>query len=210
MKRRVLNGFAVLMLSAGVAFFQGRASAGNLPGHSVKVIPRVSNPIPPSSRPVSNNTRYVSPTTGHESRSTDAARVQNHTSETRNETRDQSRMTTRQRTESASATGERGNDAVCTNGNPKLIGVRCSANSECSWGARCVGQPARCANTGSPCLSNAQCMVPGVCSSGGVSSVSNRRGGTPARSVPVSRDGIASRIPTTASGRGVNHGVPSR
>jgi hypothetical protein len=202
MKRRVLNGFAVLILSAGVAFFQGRASAGNLPGDSVKVIPRVSNPMPSSSRPVSSDTRYESPTT--ESRSTDAARLRNHTSETRNETRDQ-----RQRTESASATGDRGNDAVCRSGNPKLIGVRCSANSECSWGARCVGQPARCANTGSPCLSSAQCMVPGVCSSGGLSSVSNRHGGTPARSVPVSRDRVASRISTTASGgRGVT--VPSR
>jgi hypothetical protein len=209
MKRRALNGFAVLILSSGVAFFLGRASAGNLPGDSVKVIPRVSNTMPSSSRPASNNTRYESPPTGYESRSTDAARVQNHTSETRNETRDQSRMTTRQRTESASATGDRGNDAVCRSGNPKLIGVRCSANSQCNWGARCVGQPARCANTGSPCLSNAQCMVPGVCSSGGSSSVSNRRGGTPTRSVPVSHDRVASRIPTTAGGgRGV--AVPSR
>jgi hypothetical protein len=199
MKRRAFNGFAVLILSAGVAFFHGSASAGHLPGDSVKVIPRVPNTVPSSSRPVSNNTRY-------ESRSTDAARVQNHTSETRNGTRDQSRMTTRQRTESASATGDQRNDAVCTSGNPKLIGVRCSANSECNWGARCVGQPARCANTGSPCLSSAQCMVPGVCSSGGLSGVSNRRGGTPTRSVPVSRNGVASRIPTTASG---GRGVPA-
>jgi hypothetical protein len=201
MNRRVVNGFAVLIFSAGVGFFQGSASAGNLPGDSVKVIPRISNTVPSSSRSVPNNTRY-------ESRSTDAARVQNHTSETRNGTRDQSRMTRRQRTESASGTGDRRNDAVCTSGNPKLIGVRCSANSECSWGARCVGQPARCANTGSPCLSSAQCMVPGVCSSGGLSSVSNRREGTPARSVPVSRNGVASRIPTRSSGRGVT--VPSR
>ena len=209
MKRRVLNAFAVLIISAGVAFLLGRANAGNLPGDSVRVIPRVSNTVPTSSRPVSNNTPYLGPTTGYESRSTDAARVQNHTSEPRSETRDQSRVTTRQRTESASATGDRRNDDVCTSGNPKLIGVRCSASSECSWGARCVGQPARCANTGSPCLSSAQCMVPGVCSSGGVSSVSNRHGGTPARSVPVSRDGVASRIPTTASGgRGVT--LPSR
>jgi hypothetical protein len=209
MKRRVPNGFAVLILFTGVAFFEGRAGAGHLPGDSVKVIPRVSNSVPSSSRPVTNNSRYESRTTGYESRSTDAARVHNHTSETRNEMRDQSRMTTRQRTESASATGDRGKDAVCTSGNPKLIGLGCSANSECSWGARCVGQPARCANTGSPCLSNAQCMVPGVCSSGGLTGVSNRRGGTPARSVPVSRDGVASRSRTTASGgRGVN--IPSR
>jgi hypothetical protein len=204
MKRRVPNGLAVLIFSAGLGFFQGSASAGNLPGESVKVIPRVSNSRPSSSRPVSNNTRY-------ESRSTDAARVRNQTSETRNGTHDQSRMTTRQQSGSASTTGNRHDDAVCTSGNPKLIGVRCSASSECNWGARCVGQPARCANTGTPCLSSAQCMVPGVCSSGGVSSVSNHRGGTSARPVPVSRDHAASRIPAAASGgRTVNPVVPSR
>jgi len=211
MRHPVLNGFAVMILSAGVAFFQGSASAGHLPGESVQVIPRVSNTPPSSSRPVSNNTRYQGRTTGYESRTTDAGRVQTHTGETRNGTRDQSRMTTQQRTESASTTGDRHNDAVCTSGNPKLIGMRCSANSECNWGARCVGQPARCANTGSPCLSSAQCMVPGVCSSGGPGIVSNRRGATPARSVPGSREGLASRIPPTANGgRGVTVGVPSR
>ena len=209
MKGRVLNGFAVLILCAGVAFFRGSASAGNLSGGSVKVIPRVSNTAPSSSRPVSNNPRYENGPTGYASHSADAARIQNHTSETRNATREQSRMTTRQGTESASVTGDRHNDGVCTSGNPKFIGVRCSANSECNWGARCVGQPARCANTGSPCVSNAQCMVPGVCSSGGLSSVSNRHGGTPAHAVPVSRNGVAGRIPATASGgRGVT--VPSR
>src|SRR5262249_21243678 len=100
MKRRVLNGFAVLLLSAGIALFRGSASAGHLPGGSVKVIPRASNPMPSSSRPVSNNTRYGS-------RSTDPARVQDHTTETRNGTRNQSRQTTRQRTESTSGASER-------------------------------------------------------------------------------------------------------
>lgn len=204
MNRRVLNGFAVLILSAGVAFFQGSANAGHLPGASVQVIPRVSKPAPYSSRPGSNTTRY-------ESRAADTAREQNHTSQTRHGTHDQSRPRPQQRAEDASATGDRHEDAVCTSGNPKLIGVRCSENSQCSWGARCVGQPARCANTGAPCLSNTQCMVPGVCSSGGLSSVSNRRGGTSARPVPGSHGGVASRIPTTASGgRGVHPGVPSR
>jgi hypothetical protein len=204
MKRRVLTGLVVLILSAGVGFSQGGASAGSLPGDSVKVIPRVSNTLPSSSRPVSNNSRY-------ESRSTDAARVRNPTSETRSGTHNQSRMTTREHTGSASATGDRHDDAVCTSGNPKLIGVRCSANSECDWGARCVGQPSRCANTGTPCLSGAQCMVPGVCSSGGLGRASNRRGGTPAGSVPVSRDHVASRIPATANGgRAIAPGVPSR
>jgi hypothetical protein len=209
MKGRVLNSFAVLTFSAGVAFFQGNAGAGHIPGDSVKVIPRVSNTVPSSSRSVSNNPRYESGPASYKSHSADAARVQNHTSETRNATRDQSRMTTRQRTESALVTGDRHDDAVCTSGNPKLIGVRCSSNSECNWGARCVGQPARCANTGAPCVSNAQCMMPGVCSSGGLGRVSNRHGGTPARAVPVSRGGVANRTPTTVSGgRGVT--VPSR
>jgi len=202
MKRRVFKGLAVLMVSAGLGFFQGSANAGNRPGDSVKVIPRVSNPPPSYSHPVSNNTRY-------ESRSTDAARVRYHTSETRNATRDQSRMTTRQ--QSASATDNRHDDAVCTSGNPKLFGVRCSENSECNWGARCVGQPSRCANTGTPCLSSAQCMVPGVCSSGGLSSVSNRHGGSPARPVPVSHNHNAGRLPAPASGgRATNPGVSSR
>src|SRR5262245_39618040 len=185
MKCRVLNGFGVLILSAGVALFHASASAGHLPGEPVKVIPRVSNPVPSSSRPVPSNTRYGSRTTdpartqNHTSetrngtrdqsrqttrqRTDDPAHAQNRTSETRNGTRDQSRQTTRQRTENAS-TSERHGDAVCTSGNPKLIGVRCSANSECNWGARCVGLPTRCANTGAPCLSSEQCMVPGVCS----------------------------------------------
>jgi hypothetical protein len=204
MKRRVLNGLAVVILSAGVAFFHGSASAGNLPGDSVRVIPRVSNPVPSSSRPVSNNT-------GYEGRTPDTARVQDHhTGATPDGTRDPSRLATRQRTEGASAAGDRGDDEVCTSGNPKLIGARCSANSECSWGARCVGQPARCANTGAPCLSSAQCMVPGVCS-GDLKGVSNRGGSTTARTVPVSHTGGGIRIPTTASGgRGVNPGVSSR
>jgi len=201
MKRLVLNGFAVLILAAA-GFFQGHANAGNLPGDSVKVIPRVSNPVPPPSRPASNPTRY-------EGRSTDEGRVQSHTSETRNGT--DSGLTTRQRTEGASGAGDRHEDGVCTSGNPKLLGVHCSASSQCSWGARCVGQPARCANTGTPCVSSAQCMVQGVCSSGGLSSVSNHRGGTSARPVPVSRDRVANRTPTTVSGgRGVNPVVPSR
>jgi len=208
MKRRVLNGFAVLILSAGVAFFQGSASAGHLPGDSVQVIPRVSNPVPSSSRPVSPNPRYGNGPTGYRSHGADPARVQNHASETRNGTHDQSRMTPREQTRSGSATDDRPDDGVCTSGNPKLIGVRCSASSECSWGARCVGQPARCANTGTPCLSSAQCMVPGVCSSGDLSGVSNRRGGTPAHS--GSRDHAATRLPVTVSGGRVNPGVSSR
>jgi hypothetical protein len=203
MKRRVLKGLAVVILSAGLAFFHGSASAGNLPGESVRVIPRVSNPVPSSSRPVSNNT-------GYKDRTPDTARMQNHTSATRNGTRDQSSMPTRQRTEGASTAGDRGDDAVCTSGNPKLIGARCSANSECNWGARCVGQPARCANTGAPCISSAQCMVPGVCS-GDLKDVSNRGGRTAARTVAGSHNGAGARIPTTASGvRGGNPGVVSR
>jgi hypothetical protein len=191
MKRRVLESLAVVTLSVGVACFRGSAYAGNLPTGSVKVIPRVSNPVPSSPRPVSSNTRY-------EGRTPDTAHVQNHTSATRNGTRDESRLTTRQGTERASAVDDRRNDAVCTSGNPKLIGVRCSTNSECNWGARCVGQPARCANTGTPCLSSAQCMLPGVCS-GDLRSLSNR-GGTTARAVPGSHHAAGSRIPTTGSG----------
>jgi hypothetical protein len=203
MKRRVLKVLAVAILSVGVAFFCPSARAGNLPSGAVKVIPRVSNPVPPSSRPVSNNPPY-------QGRSHDTARVRNDASASRNGTHEQSRPETRQRTDGASAANERRDDAVCTSGNPKLMGVHCSASSECSWGARCVGQPARCANTGAPCVSSTQCMVPGVCSAD-LGSVSNRGGGTPARTVPVSHTAGSSRIPTAASGgRGVDHGVSSR
>ncbi len=71
---------------------------------------------------------------------------------------------------------ERGprDEAVCTAGNPSLIGVGCSANWECDWGARCVGMPSTCANTGAPCISNRECIVPGICS-GGLGAVSSRR-----------------------------------
>jgi len=223
MKRRVLKGFAVAILSVGVAFFRPSARAGNLPSGAVKVIPRVSNPVPPSSRPVSPvlpssrsvspvppSSRPVSNNTPYQGRSHDTARVRNDASASRNGTHEQSRPETRQRTDGASAANDRRDDAVCTSGNPKLVGMHCSASSECNWGARCVGQPARCANTGAPCISSAQCMVPGVCSAD-LGSVSNRGGGTPARKVPVSHTGGGSRIPTTASGgRGVNHGVSSR
>jgi hypothetical protein len=65
-------------------------------------------------------------------------------------------------------------EGVCTGGDPSLNGVGCSANWECDWGARCVGLPSRCANTGAPCISNGECTVPGLCS-GGVGAVSSRR-----------------------------------
>lgn len=62
---------------------------------------------------------------------------------------------------------------VCTAGNPSLIGVGCSANWDCDWGARCTGLPSRCANTGAPCISNGECIVRGVCS-GGLGAASTR------------------------------------
>jgi hypothetical protein len=202
MKRRVFSGLAATILSAGIVFLQPTARAGHLPSDSVRVIPRASNPLPSSPRPSSNNPRYQA--------GPDSARVRSDASATRHETREQSRVGTGQRTDRASAANDRRDDAVCTNGNPKLIGIHCSGNSECDWGARCAGQPARCANTGAPCVSSAQCLVPGVCSSD-LRGVSNRRIDTPAHPVPVSHNGSGTRIPPAASGgRGVARGVSSR
>jgi hypothetical protein len=198
MKRSVVNGLTVLVLSAGTALFLPSARAGSPPSDAVKVIPRVSNPVPPSSQPVSNNIRY-------EGRSSGPARV--HTDA--NGTRDQSRVANRS-TDNGSSSRDRRGDAVCTSGDPRLIGVRCSMSSECDWGARCVGQPPRCANTSAPCASSAECIVPGVCSAES-RTLSNRGGSRPARTVPVARNGVASRIPTTvSSGRGINPGVSTR
>ena len=55
---------------------------------------------------------------------------------------------------------------VCTAGNPHLLNVGCSESSQCEWTARCVGVPGVCRNTGTPCTSKAECVVPGVCSAG--------------------------------------------
>jgi hypothetical protein len=203
MQHRVLNACAVVILFVGAASFHGSADAGNLPDDSVKVIPRVLNPVPSSARPATNNTFY-------EQRNPGTARGQSRTSASGNRSHDQSRLATQQRTDGASAVGDRRDSAVCASGNPKLIGVRCSTNSECNWGARCVGQPTRCANTGAPCTSNAQCMVQGVCSRD-LRSVSNRSGST--RTAPGSHNRLGGRVSTTAGGgRGIpsNPGIVSR
>jgi hypothetical protein len=198
MVRRMLNYLALVTLSAGVLFLSSNAVAGNLPGDSVKVLPRVSNPISAPSRPVSSDIRSESHRPGRVSAPNDA-----------NAGRDQSQRTTRRRADDTSEARNQRDDEVCTEGDPKLIGLHCSKSSQCDWGARCAGLPARCANTGAPCASSIECTVAGVCSAGS-RRVSNRGEHMPARTPPAPHSN-GSQIPSAASGaRAVNHGVVSR
>jgi hypothetical protein len=180
MRPQVHKVIAPLTLFAAVVFFQPSARCGDLHSGAVQVLPSQFPKVQsPSQLPVSN---HIS----REDLGSRAGHGSNDTNEPNAAARNQSRSASRPRTAEASAAGDRRDDGVCTHGNPQLMGLHCSANSQCDWGARCVGVPARCANTGAPCMSRAECLVPGICSAD-TERVSRRDGQRSARSVPYSR-----------------------
>jgi hypothetical protein len=180
MKPQVRKVIAPLTLFAAVVFYQPSARCGDLHSGAVQVLPsQFPNVQSPSQLPVSNDI-------GREGLGSRAGRESNDTNVPGGTARNQSRSATRRRTADASGAGNRRDDGVCTHGNPQLFGSHCSANTQCDWGARCVGVPARCANTGAPCVSRAECLVPGTCSND-PERVSRRDGERSARRVPYSR-----------------------
>jgi hypothetical protein len=167
---------ALLTLLAAVVFAQPNALCGDLHSGAVQVLPSQFPKTQPSSQlPVSSNV----------SREVPGSRATHGTNNTNGPAGSQSRSASRPQAAGVTDAGHRREDAVCTHGNPTLIGLRCSTNSECNWGARCVGVPAKCANTGAPCVSAAGCLVPGICSAD-TRRVSGREGEKTARSVPAS------------------------
>lgn len=195
MKPQVRKVIAALTLFAAVVFFQPSARCSDLHSGAVQVLPSQFPKVQsPSQLSVSNGM-------GREGLSSRAERGSNDTNTPNGAARSQSRSATRAQTADASGAGNRRDDGVCTHGNPELIGSHCSANSQCEWGARCVGVPARCANTGAPCVSRAECLVPGICSAD-TERVSRRDGQRSARNAPYSHVSPGSPGPATTGNRG--------
>ena len=195
MKPQVRKLITSLTLFAAVVFLQPNARCADLHSGAVQVVPsQLPKVRTPSQIPVSNDISRQ----GLESRS---GRGSSDTNVPNDATHNQSRSATRTQTADASRADDRRDDGVCTHGNPQLIGAHCSTSSQCDWGARCVGVPARCANTGVPCASRAQCLVPGICSAGS-ERVSRRAGESSARSVPSSR--VSRGSPVSASPPNLN------
>jgi hypothetical protein len=190
MKPQVHKVIAPLTLFAAVVFCQPSARCGDLHSGAVQVLPSQFPKVQsPSQLPVSNDI-------GREGLGSRAGRGSNNATVPNDASRNQSRSASRVRTADASGAGNRRDVGVCTHGNPQLMGSHCSANSQCDWGARCVGVPARCANTGAACVSRAECLVPGICSAD-TERVSRRDGERSARSVPYSR--VSRGSPASAS-----------
>jgi hypothetical protein len=190
MKTQLRKVISPLTLFVAVVFFQASARCGDLHSGAVQVLPsQFQKAQPPSQLPGSNDM-------GRQGLDSRAGRASSNANLPNDAARSQSRSATRPQTADASGAGNRREDGVCTHGNPQLIGSHCSASSQCDWGARCVGVPARCANTGAACVSRAECLVPGICSAD-TERVSRRDGERSARSVPYSR--VSRGSPASAS-----------
>lgn len=186
MRPQVRKVIASLTVFAAVVFFQPSARCADLHSGAVQVLPsQLPKVRAPSQLPVSNDLSRQ----GLDSRT---GRGSSDTNVPKDAARNQSRSATRPQTADASGADDRRDDGVCTHGNPQLMGAHCSTSSQCDWGARCVGVPLRCANTGAPCASRAECLVPGICSADS-DRVSRRDGDRTARSVPYSRVSRGSR-----------------
>jgi hypothetical protein len=202
MKAHLCKIIAPLALLAAVAFFQPSARCADFHSGAVQVLPsQFPKEQTTSQVPVSNSV-------GREGLGSPATRGSNDTNAPNAAARDQSRSATRSRTADASGANDRRDGGVCTHGNPQLIGVHCSTSSECNWGARCVGIPARCANTGAPCVSRAECLVPGICSSN-TERISRRDGQKSARSVPYTRTSQASPSSAVEGNRNGRSSIPA-
>ena len=194
MKPQVRKVIAPLSPFAAVVFFQPSARCAELHSGAVQVLPSQLPKVRPPSQTNDISRQGTGLPTG---------RGSNGTNVSNDATRNQSRSATRPRTADASGAGDRRNDRVCTHGNPQVIGAHCCTNSQCDWGARCVGVPARCANRGAPCVSPAERLVPGICSAD-TDRVTRRNGERSAASVPysrVSRGGPGSTSPANLNGR---------